>query len=54
MRGKRRRKLLEAKRQRKAHQVKNPGFTSRYARKKIYLNRIGLFGFDVPEPKPWR
>lgn len=27
---------------------------SRYARKKKWLAGTGLFGFQVPEPKPWR
>lgn len=27
---------------------------SRYARKRKWLAGSGLFGFQVPEPKPWR
>ena len=27
---------------------------SRYARKKEYLHRKKLWGFEVPEPKPWK
>lgn len=31
-----------------------PKGKSRYARKADYLRRVKLFGFQVPEPKPWR
>lgn len=27
---------------------------SSYARKSRYLKKAGLFGFQVPEPKPWK
>ena len=27
---------------------------SQYARKVRYLKRVGLFGFQVPGPKPWK
>jgi len=27
---------------------------SQIAKKREYLNRTGLFGFEVPEPKPWK
>ena len=27
---------------------------SNYARKREYLNRNGGYGFDYPEPKPWK
>jgi hypothetical protein len=27
---------------------------SNYGRKEAYLNKHGLWGFEVPEPKPWR
>ena len=27
---------------------------SKYARKAKYLKARGLFGFQVPEPKPWK
>lgn len=27
---------------------------SNYSRKHAYLARHGLWGFEVPEPKPWR
>lgn len=28
--------------------------SSNYARKKAYLRRHNVFGFQVPEPKPWK
>lgn len=28
--------------------------TSNYARKHAYLSRHALWGFEVPEPKPWK
>jgi hypothetical protein len=31
-----------------------PVGSSKYARKARYLARVGLFGFQVPEPKPWK
>jgi hypothetical protein len=31
-----------------------PEGDSKYARKRRYLKRHGLFGFQVPEPKPWK
>jgi hypothetical protein len=27
---------------------------SKYGRKKQWLDRKGLYGFQVPEPKPWK
>ena len=30
------------------------GGESEYARKRAYLNKHGLWGFEVPEPKPWK
>jgi hypothetical protein len=27
---------------------------SRYARKREYLHKAGLWGFQVAEPKPWK
>lgn len=32
----------------------NPGGDSNYARKKIWLHKNAMWGFDVPEPKPWK
>lgn len=54
MAGKARAKQKQAKRARKAAQMKNPGFKSKYARKVAYLNHEGGWGFDYPEPKPWK
>ncbi len=32
---------------------KRPGGKSSYARKAEWLNAHGMWGFDVPHPKPW-
>lgn len=50
----RRQKTMAAKRQRKASQMKNSGGRSHYARKRAYCIRNNVWGFNVPEPKPWR
>jgi hypothetical protein len=34
--------------------MKRPGGKSRYARKRDWLHAHSMWGFDVPEPKPWR
>lgn len=34
--------------------MQRPGGQSDYARKKRWLMRHGVFGFEVREPKPWR
>lgn len=33
---------------------KRPGGQSAYARKAAWLQTHGMWGFDVPHPKPWR
>lgn len=38
----------------KAAGTSAPSGKSKYARKRAYLNRTGLRGWEVPEPKPWR
>jgi hypothetical protein len=30
------------------------GGESDYARKRDYCNKHGVWGFEVPEPKPWK
>ncbi len=56
MKGKRR-AAKSGERQRKRARMAKEGTTgkgcSRYARKKKYLDRNGLWGFEVPAPKPW-
>lgn len=42
-----------AKRAARASRARTPGQTSRYARKAKWLARHGLWGFEVPSPKPW-
>lgn len=49
-----RQKSREEKRRAKLHRINNPGQSSSCARKVRYLNKNGLWGFEVPEPKPWR
>jgi hypothetical protein len=34
--------------------MRKPGKQSNYARKRDYLHKHGLWGWEVPEPKPWK
>ena len=54
MKRNKRARALAAKRAWKAARVGHAEGTSRYARKYKYLHVHGLWGFEVPEPKPWR
>lgn len=45
-------KAMEKRAKRKSNQLA-PGFRSKYARKHAYLSKNGLWGFQVPSPKPW-
>lgn len=54
MASKRRVKEKSDKRARKAHRMSHPGAKSPYAKKEAYLNTHGGWGFDYPEPKPWK
>lgn len=57
MKGKRRQKLILARQRRRAEKdarMRKMGEQSNYARKKRYLDKNGLWGFEVPEPKPWK
>jgi hypothetical protein len=38
----------------KRHRINNPGQKSKYARKAAWLFRHGVWGFEVPFPKPWK
>lgn len=38
----------------KAAAMAQPGYESNYARKSKYLTRHGGWGFDYPDPKPWK
>ena len=52
----RRRKTLLAKQQAKAGRFAAAGKRrgqSRYARKAKYCQKNGVWGFEVPAPKPW-
>jgi len=51
---KRRQQILAAKRARKKAEMENSGGKSKYARKRNYLDKIGKWGFQIPEPKPWK
>jgi hypothetical protein len=42
-----------AKKNSRKEAVMKGGGTSKYARKSQYLGAKGLYGFQVPEPKPW-
>lgn len=51
--GKRRLKALAEKRSRKIAAMKHASGMSKYGRKHTYCERNGVFGFQVPDPKPW-
>ncbi len=56
---KRRQKLLISRAQNRAAKDRRMrkdggGGQSNYARKFAWLNSNGLWGFEVPDPKPWR
>jgi len=38
----------------KAGKGKSRQKKSMYARKREYCNKSGLWGFEVPSPKPWK
>lgn len=42
-----------AKRQQKEIRMRESGGESRYARKRAWCNSHGVWGFEVPFPKPW-
>ena len=39
---------------RKQHSMAAPSGNSNYGRKHAYCARLGVHGWEVPEPKPWR
>ena len=45
---------VKRRRQTAAYREGSDGGQSNYARKARYLKRVGLWGFQVPEPKPWK
>jgi hypothetical protein len=54
---KRRTKRQAARAQSRAQKeagMKAPGGASKYAKKRAWLMKNGMFGFDVPNPKPWK
>jgi len=51
---KRRQTENEKKRYKRTKQYLEGGGESRYARKRAYLNKVGLWGFEVADPKPWK
>jgi hypothetical protein len=48
-----RRKALDAKKAAQKARMGKPGTASVYARKRVFLNRNGGFGFHYPD-KPWK
>jgi len=54
MKSKKRKRQVEAKRDRKRAMMDHAFGNSVYARKSIYLFKTGQWGFDVPHPKPWK
>lgn len=52
--GERRRKVLAEKRVRKQKAMQHPSGESKYGRKRRNLDSEGGWGFDYPEPKPWK
>ena len=51
---KRRTKAQIQKAAAKASRARNPGGNSKYARKVQWCRRNGVWGWEVPSPKPWR
>jgi len=51
---KRRSTLQKNKSARRAAAAAHPSGQSQYGRKKRYCDGKGLFGFQVPDPKPWK
>ncbi len=51
--GKQRKKDQAKKLKRRTAQYLQGGGDSTYARKKKWLAKNGLWGFEVPHPKPW-
>jgi endonuclease YncB( thermonuclease family) len=49
-----RKKINERKKHKHTATYKAGGGESQYARKKAYCHKNGVWGFDVPEPKPWK
>lgn len=54
--GKRRQKTQSAKRRAAADRNRpgKDGDNSNYGRKRAYCQKHGVWGFQVPNPKPWR
>jgi len=55
--GGRRQRIQRERQKRRAEKYKRmlqPGGESDYARKKRWCDRNGKWGFEVPEPKPWK
>lgn len=52
--GKRRQAIAAKKALKRSAAYKHGGGDSAYARKRKYLDREGGWGFDYPEPKPWK
>ena len=42
------------KRRKNTAAYKEGGGESQYALKKAYCHKNGVWGFEVPEPKPWK
>jgi hypothetical protein len=49
-----RRRELTRQREAKKAAMGNAGQISKYARKHAWCAAHGVFGFQVPEPKPWK
>jgi hypothetical protein len=46
--------LVEKRATIKARGMKNPSGNSKYGRKHAYCVKNKVWGFEVPEPKPWK
>jgi endonuclease YncB( thermonuclease family) len=51
---KKRKKISDHKSHKRSAKYTEGGGESQYARKKAYCHKNGVWGFDVPEPKPWK
>jgi len=49
-----RQQRIAEKRAWKKKRMERKDHDSKYSRKRAYCIRYGVWGFDVPEPKPWK
>ena len=47
-------KITDKRRRKSTKRYSEGGNESNYARKKAYCRKNAVWGFEVPEPKPWK